>query len=472
MQLDMRSDWASRSTSSRLAKPIRLLTAFGLSLECQCELHRRETNGRNQGGRSHCRIGEVWQDSCLFGSVVNPGKLKMPLDPPPQPARADLDLVRALIGYDTTSSRSNLALIDFVHTWLKSHGVERIFVVRDAAGAKANLFATLPAANGDTARGLLLSGHTDVVPVTGQAWSSDPFDARIRAGRLYGRGACDMKGFIGVALGLVPAILRRRLREPLHFALSFDEEVGCLGLPLLLAELAERGIRPRGCVVGEPTGMRPVVAHKGNNGYRCCVRGRAAHSSLSPHGVNAIEYAARLICRIREIADTLKRDGPFDHAFAVPCSTAQTGLIAGGNALNTVPERCEFQFEYRNLPGDDPDYLFERVARFAREQLEPQMRAVAAEASIDFEKIGTTVALEVDEHAAITQLVRALCHDSAVRKVAYGTEAGLFARVGVPTVICGPGSIEQAHKADEFVALDQLDACSGFIVRLVDSISS
>lgn len=392
----------------------------------------------------------------------------MPFDSSPP---ADLDIVRALIGYDTTSSRSNLALIAFVHAWLKNHGVEQVTVVHDAVGAKANLFATLPAANGDTANGLLLSGHTDVVPVTGQAWSSPPFDPVIRAGRLYGRGACDMKGFIGVALGLVPTLSRRRLREPLHFALSFDEEVGCLGLPLLLAELEERGIRPRGCVVGEPTDMRPVVAHKGNNGYRCCVRGRAAHSSLAPHGVNAIEYAARLICHIREIADTLRRDGPFAHAFAVPYATAQTGLIAGGNAVNTVPEHCEFQFEYRNLPGDDPEYLYEHAARFAREQLEPKMRAIASEARIDFEKIGTTVALAMDEQADITRLVRALCDDTTVRKVAYGTEAGLFARAGVPTVICGPGSIDQAHKADEFVALDQLDACADFIVRLVDTIS-
>ncbi|SAK56954.1 acetylornithine deacetylase [Caballeronia ptereochthonis] len=395
----------------------------------------------------------------------------MRLNPLIPNARADIDLIRALIRCDTTSSRSNLALIDFVRMWLKDHGVEHVIVVGDAAGAKANLFATLPAANGDTANGVLLSGHTDVVPVAGQAWSLDPFDPVVRAGRLYGRGACDMKGFIGVALGLVPLLSRRPLREPLHLAFSFDEEVGCLGLPLLLAELAERGIRPRGCVVGEPTDMRPVVAHKGNNGYRCCVRGHAAHSSLAPHGVNAIEYAAQLICRIREIADTLRRDGPFDDAFAVPYATAQTGLISGGNALNTVPGQCEFQFEYRNLPGDDPEHLYELVARFARERLEPQMRAVAAGARIDFEKIGTTVALDVDEEAAITRLVRALCDDTAVRKVAYGTEAGLFARAGVPTVICGPGSIDDAHKADESVALDQLDACADFIVRLANTIS-
>jgi acetylornithine deacetylase/succinyl-diaminopimelate desuccinylase-like protein len=181
-----------------------------------------------------------------------------------------------------------------------------------------------------------------------------------------------MKGFIGVALGLLPEALRRSLTAPLHFAFSFDEEVGCLGAPLLLAELARRGVRPSGCIVGEPTSMRPVVAHKGNNAFRCCVTGHAAHSSRTPGGVNAIEYSARLISRIRELADSMRRDGPFDRAFDVPFSTAQTGMISGGIALNTIPENCEFLFEYRNLPSEDPQWLFEQITRYAREELEPE----------------------------------------------------------------------------------------------------
>ncbi|HEF4774072.1 acetylornithine deacetylase [Burkholderia multivorans] len=386
-----------------------------------------------------------------------------------QASTRQLELISKLIGFDTTSSHSNLELIEFVRAYLESVGIDRVLIVRDALKKKANLFATVPAASGDTQGGVILSGHADIVPVVGQAWTSDPFQAVVRDGRLYGRGACDMKGFIGMVLGALPDLLPRRLREPLHLSLSFDEEVGCLGLPLLLDELAARKIRPSGCIVGEPTDMRPVVAHKGNNAYRCCVTGRAAHSSLTPAGVNAIEFAARLICQIRDIADTLRRDGPFDHDFPVPFGTAQTGVVSGGIAINTVPHACEFLFEYRNLPTDNPEYLYEQVVRYAREELEPQMRAVASEANISFEKIGTTVALDVEEQAAITRLVRALCNDTAVRKVTYGTEAGLFARARIPTVICGPGSIDDAHKADESVALSQLDRCAAFLGSLADA---
>jgi acetylornithine deacetylase len=382
-----------------------------------------------------------------------------------------LALTDELIRYDTTSSRSNLGLIEAIRDRLRTHHIEALLVY-DKDRQKANLFATLPAFNGETNGGVVLSGHTDVVPVTGQNWSSDPFDPVIRGDRLYGRGSCDMKGFIAVTLGLLPEFQKRPLREPLHFAFSFDEEVGCLGAPLLLAELAERGIRPTGCIVGEPTSMRPVVAHKGNNAYRCCVKGVAAHSSRTPSGVNAIEYAARLICRIRDTADALRRHGPFDRAFDVPSSTAQTGLIKGGVAMNTIPEDCEFFFEYRNLPSEDPEQLFEQIARYAHEDLEPEMREVSATAAISFEKVGTTLSLDSAEQAAITRLVRTLCNDFATRKVTYGTEAGLFARAGIPTVICGPGSIDDAHKADESVELSQLAECDQFLRRVLDSLTA
>jgi acetylornithine deacetylase len=382
-----------------------------------------------------------------------------------------LALVEELIRYDTTSSRSNLGLIEAIRDRLRAHDVEALLVY-DRCRQKANLFATLPAIHGETNGGVVLSGHTDVVPVTGQHWSSAPFDPVVRGDRLYGRGSCDMKGFIGVTLGLLPEIQRRALREPIHLAFSFDEEVGCLGAPLLLAQLAERGIRPAGCIVGEPTSMRPVVAHKGNNAYRCCVKGLAAHSSRTPSGVNAIEYAARLICRIREAADLLRRNGPFDRAFDVPFSTAQTGMISGGIAINTIPEQCEFFFEYRNLPSEDPERFFEQIARYAREQLEPEMRAVAGVASISFEKVGTTLALDSAEQAAVTRLVRTLCNDFETRKVTYGTEAGLFSQAGIPTVICGPGSIDDAHKADEFVELSQLAECDHFLRQVLETLTA
>ncbi|MFP3564171.1 acetylornithine deacetylase [Paraburkholderia sp. SIMBA_030] len=394
---------------------------------------------------------------------------KPTLDTDERPAY--LVLADELIRHDTTSSRSNLGLIEVIRDRLRAHHIETLLVY-DRAGQKANLFATLPALHGETNGGVVLSGHTDVVPVTGQNWSSDPFDPVIRGGRLHGRGSCDMKGFIAVTLGLLPEIQKRSLREPLHFAFSFDEEVGCLGAPLLLAELAERGIRPAGCIVGEPTSMRPVVAHKGNNAYRCCVKGVAAHSSRTPSGVNAIEYAARLICRIRDTADALRRSGPFDRAFDVPFSTAQTGLIKGGVAINTIPEDCEFFFEYRNLPSEDPEGLFEQIARYAREELEPQMREVSSAAAISFEKVGTTLSLDSAEQAAITQLVRTLCNDFETRKVTYGTEAGLFSKAGIPTVICGPGSIDDAHKADESVELSQLAECDQFLRRVLDTLTA
>jgi acetylornithine deacetylase len=394
---------------------------------------------------------------------------KSTLDTNERPAY--LALADELIRYDTTSSRSNLGLIEAIRDRLRAHQVETLLVY-DRARQKANLFATLPAFNGETNGGVVLSGHTDVVPVTDQNWSSDPFDPTIRGDRLYGRGSCDMKGFIAVTLGLLPDIQKRRLREPVHFAFSFDEEVGCLGAPLLLAELAERDIRPAGCIVGEPTSMRPVVAHKGNNAYRCCVKGVAAHSSRTPSGVNAIEYAARLICRIRDTADTLRRNGPFDRVFDVPFSTAQTGLIKGGVAINTIPEDCEFFFEYRNLPSEDPERFFEQIARYAREELEPQMREVSNAAAISFEKVGTTLSLDSAEQAAITQLVRTLCNDFETRKVTYGTEAGLFSQAGIPTVICGPGSIDDAHKADESVELSQLAECDQFLRRVLDTLTA
>jgi acetylornithine deacetylase len=305
--------------------------------------------------------------------------------------------------------------------------------------------------------------------VDGQAWDSDPFRPEIRDGRLYGRGTCDMKGFIGTALALLPWLQSLRLRDPVHYALSFDEELGCLGAPVMLADLHDRGIRPSGCIVGEPTGMRPVVAHKGINAYRCCVRGRAAHSSLAPRGVNAIEYAARLICFIRDLADEYRARGPYDEAFDIGCSTAQTGTIAGGIAVNTIPAHCEFTFEFRNLPGVNAEAIDERIRRHADEVLLPQMRAEHPDAGLVIEQTATAPAFEAAEAAALTQLMRALTRDHQVRKVAYATEAGLFQAAGVPSVVCGPGEIAQAHTANEFVELAQLAQCEALLRAVVET---
>jgi len=374
-----------------------------------------------------------------------------------------------LVGFDTTSRNSNLELIETVRDHLKRLGVQA-WLAHNADRSKANLFATLPAADGNVEGGVVLSGHTDVVPVDGQDWSSDPFTLIEKNGVLQGRGSADMKGFIASALALAPEFLAMPRKKPIHFAFSYDEEVGCAGAPVMLAELKERGIRPEGCVVGEPTGMKVVVAHKGINLFRCRVHGKAAHSSLTPRGCNAIEYAALLICRIRELADALKAKGPYDECFDVPFSTMTTNQIHGGIAVNTIPESCEFLYEFRNLPGVSPADIQADVERYVRDDLLPRMRAEYAQADIQIQTGAAAPALEASEQAAITELVRGLTQDRATRKVAYGTEAGLFQRVGIPTVVCGPGHIEQAHKPDEFVALDQLEACDRFLRQLGNSL--
>lgn len=374
-----------------------------------------------------------------------------------------------LVSFDTTSRNSNLALIESVRDTLAAQGL-RPELIRSADGRKANLFATLPAHDGGEQGGIILSGHTDVVPVDGQDWASDPFQLTERDGKLYGRGSADMKGYLAAALALVPEFLAQPRRKPLHLALSYDEEVGCIGAPVMLAELKQRGLHADGCVVGEPTGMQVVVAHKGINLFRCRVHGKAAHSSLTPRGCNAIEYAARLICRIRDIADQLKAQGPYDNFYDVPFTTLTTNQISGGIAVNTIPELCEFSYEFRNLPGMSPASIQAQVEQYVQDELLPRMRQEYAQASIDVEIGAFAPALEAGEQQAITQLVRALSADHATRKVAYGTEGGLFQNAGIPTVICGPGHIEQAHKPDEFIEIAQLDACEGFLRKLGQSL--
>jgi acetylornithine deacetylase len=381
-----------------------------------------------------------------------------------------LPWIEKLIKFDTTSRNSNLGLIETVRDYLANAGVKTV-LTHHASGAKANLFATVPAFDGSLNGGIVLSGHTDVVPVDGQAWDSDPFTAAIRDGKLYARGSCDMKGFIGTALHLLPVMQQARLVKPIHFALSFDEEVGCVGAPLMIEDLQKRGILPEGCIVGEPTTMRPVVAHKGINVYRCHVHGHAVHSSLTPQGVNAIEYAARMICFIRDLADKYRAEGPFDEAFNVPFTTAQTGIISGGIAVNTVPALCEFSFQVRNLPTVDSGAIIRQIESYARDVLMPKMQGENANANIRFSKIAVSPALDESEQDAVTSLVRALTNDTTKRKVAYGTEAGLFKAAGIPSVICGPGDIEQAHKANEYVELAQLRECETFMRRFIKSMA-
>ena len=377
-------------------------------------------------------------------------------------------MIERLIAFNTVSRDSNLGLIEWVRDYLQGFGA-KTRLTHDATGKKANLFATL----GESGKpGLILSGHTDVVPVDGQKWDTDPFVATERDGRLYARGSADMKGFIGIILAQAPkfvdALNAGRLDAPLHYALSYDEEVGCLGVRGLIRDLQENAIRPAGCVVGEPTSMQPIIAHKGTHRFRCSVHGREAHSSYVTHGVNAIEYAARLIVFIRQIADRLAQLEQRDYGFTVPYSTLSTGLIQGGIAANVVPKDCVFQFDLRTLPQASPEALHQEIRAYA-EKLAAEMRAIDSDSGIDLTWMSQTVGLAASETDAIVQWAMQLSRNTTVGKVSYGTEAGLFQKMGVPTVICGPGDIAEAHRPNEFVALDQLAQCESFMERILDT---
>ena len=377
-------------------------------------------------------------------------------------------MIERLIGFNTVSRDSNLGLIEWTRDYLQGFGAATRLTY-DATGKKANLFATL----GDSNKpGLILSGHTDVVPVDGQNWDSDPFLALERDGKLYARGAADMKGFIGIILAQAPkfvaALNDRRLDAPLHYSLSYDEEVGCIGVRGLIRDLEQHNIRPAGCVVGEPTSMQPIIAHKGTHRFRCAVRGREAHSSYVTHGVNAIEYAARLVVYIRQIAERLAQSETRGYGFTVPYSTLSTGVIHGGIAANVIPKDCVFSFDMRTLPHTSPDSLYQEIRTYA-EGLAREMQAVDAKSGIDLEWLSQTVGLSAAETDAIVQWAMRLSRNTQVGKVSYGTEAGLFQKMGVPSVICGPGDIAQAHGPNEFVALDQLAQCERFMDRILET---
>jgi acetylornithine deacetylase len=380
-----------------------------------------------------------------------------------------LDLIRTLVGFDTTSRESNLALIDWVRAYLTQYGISSTLTFDDDR-RKANLFATIPARDGNaTTGGIVLSGHTDVVPVDGQPWDTDPFTVTQKDGRLYGRGVADMKSFSAVGLSLVPEFVRRGLRQPLHFALSYDEEVGCIGVRRLIDDIVAKGLRPAGCIVGEPTGMQLVVAHKGKKSWRCRVRGFEAHSSLTPHGVNAVQIAAEIVAYIARRAREFRDAGRKDEAYDVPYTTVHVGTIHGGTALNIVPRDCTFDFEIRNLPFDDPDEFCAGVRNFAAKFL-PEMHAVAPATGIEFDVLSATPGFDTHDGSEITSLGRTCNGGHDVGKVSFGTEASLFHNANVPTVICGPGHIAQAHQPNEWVSQEQIALCEAFMSRLANRI--
>ena len=380
-----------------------------------------------------------------------------------------MSILADLIGFDTTSRNSNLELIRYVEDYLSQHGVQST-LVHDDSGHKANLYATIgPAELG----GVMLSGHTDVVPVDGQRWASDPFVLEPIDDKVFGRGSTDMKGFIACVLERVPEMVAASLTTPIHIALSYDEEVGCIGVRRLLDLMEKMPVVPSMAIIGEPTNMEIVVAHKGKRGIRVNVRGASAHSAYPTEGVNAIEVVAQLIAHISEVQQDIEKNGPFDPGYRVPHTTLHVGTVRGGTALNIVPNECSFDFEIRHLPEHEIDPLIDNIQRYARDNLEPTMRLKNPDCGIDFTELFGYPALFTAPDAPVVAFVRSLLEcDRAVEQISFGSEAGLFSRrIGIPAVVCGPGSILQAHRPDEYVSIEQLETCRTMLRRLVGSLS-
>ena len=374
-----------------------------------------------------------------------------------------IGLLARLLAFDTTSRNPNRALIDWAAGLLRERGLDPV-LIPDAHGDKANLCVTVgPADRG----GVMLSGHTDVVPVDGQAWTVPPFALTRRDGRLHGRGAADMKGFVACALRAVLLAAGRELRTPLHLALSFDEELGCLGVPSLIDMLAAAPVRPALCIVGEPTAMLVATGHKGKVALRATCTGREAHSALAPAGLNAIHLAADLLGRLRLLQERLEREGPRDADYDVPFTTVHAGVIQGGVALNIVPNRCVLDFEVRNVVEDDLDALVRGIEGEA-EAIAAEARRHAPEAGIAIGELFSYPGLGTPTDALAVRFVQSLTGANGTIKVAFGTEGGLFSeRLGVPCVVCGPGSMAQGHKPDEFVTEEQMGRCDAMMDALL-----
>ncbi|WP_223541800.1 acetylornithine deacetylase [Pseudomonas sp. BF-RE-26] len=376
-------------------------------------------------------------------------------------------MLARLIGFATVSRDSNLELIEFVRDYLHELGVD-CELIYNAERTKANLLATV---GPRVAGGIVLSGHTDVVPVDGQAWTFEPFSLSEANGKLYGRGTADMKGYLASVLAAVPMFLSSPLKRPVHLAFSFDEEVGCLGVRGLLEVLPQRIPAPALCLIGEPTELKPVLGHKGKLAMRCHVRGAACHSAYAPYGVNAIEQAARLIGRLGDIGATLARPTLHDKRFDPAFSTVQVGVIQGGTALNIVPADCRFDFEIRALPDFAPQVVVDELQDYAEQTLLPAMQAVDTDTAIRFEKISAYPGLATPVDSAAARLIAQLCGSDEFSTVAFGTEGGLFDQAGIPSVVCGPGSMDQGHKPDEFVSVVQMAACDRLMDRLAAYLS-
>ena len=362
-----------------------------------------------------------------------------------------------LIGFKTISGEDNSLLIDYCDDILKKLGATS-FRTYDDEKKRINLFATLKAKNSNTKKPIILSGHTDVVPVS-KGWSSDPFTATVKEDKLYGRGSCDMKGFIACALAYAPIFSKSNLDRDIHFSFTFDEETACQGAPILIEELKKRDIKDGICIIGEPTNMKIIDAHKGCYEYTTYFKGLAGHSSAPHKGVSAVEYAARYVNKLIELREKLKERAPKDSIFDPPHSTLSIGGVFGGIAHNVIADKCHVNWETRPVVKEDGIFLNQEIDRYADEVLLLDMKRIFPNASIEKNIIGEIVGFDREDKSDACELISSLTGDNSRQVVSFGTEAGLFQEIGISTVVCGPGSIEQAHKIDEFIVLDELKKC-------------
>ncbi|WP_106225115.1 acetylornithine deacetylase [Legionella pneumophila] len=377
-----------------------------------------------------------------------------------------LQWLEKLVAFNTISSNSNMQLIKAIEDWFKLHNINSK-IIPGQVKSKANLFATIPASNGSTEGGILLTGHTDVVPVIGQIWKTDPFVATEKDGKIYGRGTCDMKGFIAVLLSFVPDLQKLKLIKPIHFSFTCDEEIGCIGVDYLVDYFQKMGIRPEGCIVGEPSNLRPIIGEKGRRLYHCQVQGKSVHSSLASEGCNAIIYASRLICYINTLAKYMEKNGPFDNDFDFPFTTITTNIISGGTATNIVPGTCEFILELRYIDQFPIENFRNQIENYINNDLLLEMRETYSEAAIYFDEISDSPGFNALEESSITRLVRVVTGIEERFKVSYTTEAGIFQNARIPTIIFGPGNIEQAHSANEFITIEQLNICEKVLRNVI-----
>jgi acetylornithine deacetylase len=376
-----------------------------------------------------------------------------------------IKLLKDLISFDTTSYKSNLDLITYITKYLDSYKIKSN-LIHDSTGKKANLYATIGSNKDD---GIMLSGHTDVVPADNRNWTSDPFSLTEKNNKLYGRGTADMKSFIALVLSRVPKIVNANLSKSIHLAFSYDEEVGCIGVHRLIDMLKKNTFKPTLCIVGEPTNMEVVIGHKGKCGHEVKINGLACHSGQAPLGVNAINYAAKLISYISNIADDKSKTGPFDYEYEIPYTTLHTGVISGGTAINIVPDSCTFEFEIRHIAEENPKELVQEIKAYSKEFLVPEMHKISKKTGINFKEKVSYPGLSIDKNSELVKLIKELLNEDKHKKVIFGTEGGLFQeKLNIPSVVCGPGNIDQAHKANEYISIEQIVKGGEFLDNLIN----